>query len=282
MTSDAGAVAAMVDGIGHMKAAGLDLGDVRPLATGEPRELFGVLDAGLAGAFVSGIGRVDGQTLRDALVAGAETHGARRRSGAATLAVDGGRVVGVDVEGERVEADSVVAAGGAWTGELVLPLGVELPLYPLRGQIVHLDLPGAAGADTGGWPIVQTASGHYLLGFPGGRVVAGSTREEVGFDHRATAGAVHEILAAAFEYAPDLAGATLAEVRVGFRPASRDSLPVLGPVDGWPGLIVATGLGANGLTLGPVTGAITADLVFGRDPSIDLVPYRPDRPAPAA
>ncbi|MGH9119658.1 MAG: NAD(P)/FAD-dependent oxidoreductase, partial [Acidimicrobiales bacterium] len=280
VTSDPAAVDTMVDGIGHMKAAGLDLGEVRPLAPGEPRELFGVLDAGLAGAFVSGIGRVDGRTLRDALLAGAEAHGTRRRSGAASLATTGGRVVGVDVDGERLNADAVVAAAGAWTGELLEPLGIELPLYPLRGQLLHLDLP-TAGIDSAAWPIVQTASGHYLLGFPGGRVVVGSTREEVGFDFGSTAGAVHGILTAVFEYAPDLAEATLAEVRVGFRPASRDTLPLLGPVDGRAGLVVATGLGANGLTLGPVTGAIAADVALGRGTSIDLAPYRPDRPAPS-
>lgn len=282
VTSDLAAAEALVDGTRQMKASGLALGEIRSLAPGQPRDLFGVLDAGLAGVYVSAVGRVDGITLRGALVAGVEAHGGRRRRGAASLVTSSGGVVGVEVDGDRLAADAVVAAGGAWTSELCEPLGIELPLYPLRGQLLHLDLPG--GGDSADWPIVQTASGHYLLGFPGGRVVVGSTREDVGFDYRSTAGAVLEILTPILEFAPDLADATLAEVRVGFRPASRDSLPLLGPVDGWPRLVVATGLGANGLTLGPAAGAIAADLALDRADrwSLDLAPYRPDRPVPSA
>ena len=280
VSSERDAAESMVGGLERMKAGGLRLGDIRPLAPGDPRRLFGVLDPGMSGVYVSGIARVDGRRLRHALLAAAEAHGAERRSGSATLVTDDGRVVGVDLDGDRLAADVVIAAAGAWSGELVTPLGVDLPLYPLRGQLLHLDLPEPA-PDTSGWPIVQTASGHYLLGFPGGRVVAGATREETGFDLRTTAGAVHEILTAVLPVAPELARATIAEVRVGFRPASRDALPILGAVDGWPGIVVATGLGANGLTVGPVTGAIAADLALGRDPRLDLAPYRPDRLPPA-
>ena len=64
---------------------------------------------------------------------------------------------------------------------------------------------------------------------------------------------------------------------VGFRPVSTDGLPVLGRVTRLPNLVVATGLGANGLTFGPSAGAMAAELILGRDPDVDLSAFRPDR-----
>ncbi|HEX6446897.1 MAG TPA: FAD-binding oxidoreductase, partial [Streptosporangiales bacterium] len=81
----------------------------------------------------------------------------------------------------------------------------------------------------------------------------------------------------ALTVAPGLAGATVAEVRVGFRPVSTDGLPVLGRVERLPNLVVATGLGANGLSFGPPVGALAAELALGREPDVDLTAYRPDR-----
>jgi D-amino-acid dehydrogenase len=275
VTDDESTVRMMVEGIEQIRAAGAaGLGETRALRSGEARELFPVLRSDLGGVWAGGIGRANGRALRDAFFEAAARRGAKRRHGAVTLepGADGGARVAVD--GVLVEADAVVVAAGAWTADLCRPLGIGVPVYPLRGQVVHLDVPGLDADDP---PIVQTMTGYYLLGFSGGRVVAGSTREEVGFEYRATAGGVQEILGHAFAVAPDLARATLVEVRVGFRPASRDLLPLLGPVDGVPGLVIATGLGATGLTLGPVTGAIAADLALGRPPPLDLSPYRPDR-----
>ena len=78
---------------------------------------------------------------------------------------------------------------------------------------------------------------------------------------------------------PGLAGATVREVRVGLRPASVDDLPMLGALPGVPNVYVATGHGANGLLLGPVSGAAVADLVLGRSLTLDLdlTPFSPAR-----
>jgi D-amino-acid dehydrogenase len=64
---------------------------------------------------------------------------------------------------------------------------------------------------------------------------------------------------------------------VGFRPAGPDSLPLLGPVAGVDGLIVATGLGATGLTMGPYAGASAARAALGLPQPIDLAPFDPLR-----
>jgi D-amino-acid dehydrogenase len=240
------------------------VGDVEVLPTGEPARRFPALRHDLAGLFVSGVGRVDGRVMRDALLRAAERHGARRIAGEARLATALSRVTGVEVDGEVIGAHAVVVAAGAWTASLCEPLGIDVPVEPQRGQIAHLRLPGV---DTSDWPVIRTMHDHYLLAFPGGKIVVGATRESgTGFDFRQTAGGVHKILADALGVAPGLAEASLEEVRIGFRPLSAGNRPVIdAPMDG---LVIATGLGASGLTLAPLTGKIAADLALGRQSSL--------------
>jgi D-amino-acid dehydrogenase len=135
-----------------------------------------------------------------------------------------------------------------------------------------------AGQPTGDWPVVHGFHDHYIVTWGGGRVVAGATRETgSGFDPRVTASGVHAVLGEALRVAPGLAGARMLETRVGLRPLSADGLPVLGRVPGVAGAYVATGHGPSGLTLGPYSARVVADLVVGRVPDLDLAPFRPDR-----
>src|SRR5262249_30270780 len=83
---------------------------------------------------------------------------------------------------------AVLLAGGAWSAAIADQLGLLVPVYPQRGQILHLELPET---DTTRWPIVVGFHSHYLLTFPTSRVVAGATPEDTaGFHHRMTAGGV--------------------------------------------------------------------------------------------
>jgi D-amino-acid dehydrogenase len=245
-------------------------GEASLLDPAQTRALFPPLRPGLAAVHVSGGARVDGRQVRASLLDAARRRGAELRTGTAVLTLDG-----VRVDGEPLGADAVVVAGGAWSGALVAALGMQLPVAPQRGQITHLEV----AEDTARWPVVSPLdSGHYLLAFPRGRVVVGATRETgSGFDHRVTAAGQLEVLEQALTVAPGLHDATLLETRVGFRPATPDGLPVLGPLPGHPEIILATGFGPTGLTLAPLAGALVADLVVGEAPSIDLHPYRPDR-----
>ncbi len=141
------------------------------------------------------------------------------------------------------------------------PLDAPLPVHPLKGQIVHLVLPSA---DTRGWSIVQPVLGFYLVPWPDGRIVCGGTMEaDAGYDCRPTADGVHQLLRECLRSAPGLAQATLVEVRVGLRPASVDGRPVLGRLPGWSNAFVATGHGAEGLLLGPLSARLVARQVLG-------------------
>jgi len=246
-----------------------EIGEIRRLDPDQARELFPALAPGLGAVHLAGAGRVDGHQLRRALLTAAERRGAKFVEGEVAFRADG---TVVSASGP-LEADSVVVAAGAWSRELLAPLGIDLPVTPHRGQISHFDLPDT---DTSAWPVVLPRTSHYLLAFGGGRVVAGATREaEAGFDYRVTAAGQREVLDNALTVAPGLADATLAETRVGFRPGTPDGLPILGSFR--PGLAVSTGFGAGGLTNAPFAGKLVSSIALGEDPGFDLTPFAPDR-----
>lgn len=251
------------------------VGEVQRLEPVDARAYFPALATELGAVHISGGGRVDGRHLRAALLGASAKRGVRSISGNAELLVDKGKVTGARIGDEVVSADAVVVAAGAWTDELLAPVHLRLGIEPQRGQISHLELPGTP---TGAWPVVLPISSHYLLAFPGSRVVVGATREtESGFDYRVTAAGQREVLDNALAVAPGLADATLLETRIGFRPASPDGLPVLGSPDGHPELMIVTGYGPAGLTLAPYSGHVIAGQLLGSPVDDDLAAYHPDR-----
>lgn len=275
VSDDAAELDFIADYVRARAAEAPEAGEVRRLSTTEARALFPPLRAGLAGVLVSGGARVDGRRLTAALWRAAQGLGADLREGIAELAISDEHGFGVRVAGETLTADAVVVAAGAWAPALLRPVGIALPVAPMRGQIVHLRLPGS---DTAGWPVVLPQSAHYLLAFEDPRVVAGATRESgAGFDYRVTAAGQAEVLQEALHVAPGLAAATVIETRVGFRPVSADGLPSLGRVRGVDGLYVGNGLGAAGLTIGPLAGKLLAELVLDREIAMDLRPFDPLR-----
>jgi D-amino-acid dehydrogenase len=250
------------------------------ISADEARAMVPVLGTVVRALHHPGAARVDGRTMCAALARAAVTFGVEVRV-ASVDEVRGGAAAGVVVDGALVDADAVVIAGGAWTRRFGEQLGVHLPVGPQRGQIAHLMTPEH---DTARWPIVQQVYGHYMVPWDDRRVAVGATVEDAGFAPDVTAGGVHEIMREALHVMPGLAGATLREVRVGLRPASVDDLPIVGALPGSPNVYVATGHGANGLLLGPVSGAAVADLALGggapgRSLTLDLdfTPFSPAR-----
>ena len=237
------------------------MGTVSRLDNAELRRLFPPLAADLTGLHISGGARVDGRTLRDALLAGARHHGARSIAGTARLAHSApSAAVRVETDDGVVPGDAVVVAAGAWTNALLAPLGVRLPIEPQKGQITHLRL---AGVDTSHWPSVHPVASHYLVAFDDSRIVVGATRETgSGFDTTVTAGGQHRILADALDIAPGLAGAAVVETRVGLRPLTDNELPSIGAIPEVPGLFINAGFGAAGLTIGPYAGELLSELVL--------------------
>ena len=251
------------------------MGDIGRLSAHQAQTLFPPLRPGLHGIFVAGGARVDGRLLAASLLRAAVSHGARTVAGTATIQATAGRVAGVEIDGDRIPADRVIVTAGAWTDPLLRPLGLSVPVAPQRGQIMHFHL---EGTPTEGWPVILPPSSHYIVPFDGGRIVAGATREAgTGFDYRTTAAGQAEVLGEALSVAPGLASATVLETRVGFRPAATGVRPLFGWLSDVEGLAVGTGLGAAGLTIGPLAGRLLAELVTGRPGAMDLAPFDPMR-----
>jgi len=250
--------------------------ELREVSSAEARELFPPLGE-LRGAIYNSLAaRVDGRMFEQALRRVAAERGLELRRGSVErLLLANSAVTGVVANGEAFDARAVIICGGAWSQGFATQLGVDIPVEPQRGQIIHLAL---ADDSTGGWPMVSAFHDHYMVPWPGGRVAVGATRETgAGFAPHTTAAGVQEVLGEALRVAPGLAGAAIGEIRVGLRPLCRDSLPIIGAVPGVSGLFVATGHGASGLQLGPYSGMITADLALGGKAPKEAGAFNPDR-----
>jgi D-amino-acid dehydrogenase len=241
------------------------IGTPERLAGDDVRRRFPGVSTAVGGLWLPEVARIDGRVVRSRLAEMALKHGASFVDSTGELALSAGRVTGVRADGGLVECDHAVVATGAWTNDVLAAAGVELAIYPQRGQIVHLRLPGGSEL-----PVLNTLRGHYLLSFPGDRVVIGATREDgSGFDAHPTAGGIDLVIRQGLSVVPGLADAEWIEVRVGLRPASRDGEPFLGQAPGVEGLWVATGFGPQGLTLGPYSGQVLAASILDT-PTLDV------------
>jgi len=258
------------------RAGGMpNLGDVSDVDEATAKEMFPALGDIHGALHVPEAARVDGDFLRNALVAGARHYGAEIRYGPAALKLDHGRVTGVDLDQDSIEADGVVIATGAWTNPLLAPVGFSVAVEPQRGQILHIDM---GETDTSRWPILGGTGEQYMLTFGPNRVVSGATRETgSGFDVRLTVGGLHSVFNHAMRVAPGVAQGTVKEIRIGLRPLSADGLPYIGRIPGHDELVLATGHGPSGLQLGPYSGLIAAQLLLGEPVRSDLTPFAVDR-----
>lgn len=252
-------------------AAGVpNIGAVSSVSGREAKALFPALGQ-IAGALhMSGAARLNGRLLREALVQGARRRGAKVVEGHARLVCKGGYAKGIEVDGRMIPADAVIIAGGAWSNQFRESTGIDIPVKPQKGQILHIEMT----EDTSRWPILLGFNAYYILTFPKRRVVVGATREDdSGYDTRVTVAGVQALAEEALRVAPSLADGILHEVRVGLRPDTPDHLPILGPVPGIRGLYLATGHGANGLTAGAYSGITVANQVMGNPVEVDVQPY---------
>lgn len=248
-----------------------EIGEITRLSPMETKSLFPLLSEQYGSVHISGAARVNGRALRNSLINAAKKHGADFQIGDAKLIHGNNIVTGIKVKEKTLNADQVIITAGVWANELIQPLGVNFLVTSQKAQIVHLHLPAT---DTGKWPVVMPPNDQYILAFDDGRVVIGATHEnETGLDYRVTAGGLHEIFDKALSVAPGLANSTFFETRVGFRPFTPGFLPVIGALPNYEGLLIANGLGASGLTVGPYLGSELAKLALGNPTEIDISQY---------
>jgi glycine oxidase len=183
------------------------------------------------------------------------------------------KVAGVETDNGDYFAATVVLAAGAWTSLLDLPEKVAeaAKISPVRGQILSF-----GGGENLFRHVVYTPRG-YIVPRRDGRVLAGATVEDAGFDNRATGAGVFSLLETAFEISPQFRRLTIQTIRSGLRPKTADNLPILGEFPPDSGLYFAAGHYRNGILLAPLTAKIVAEKIVGETSSPFLEIFNPRR-----
>lgn len=182
---------------------------------------------------------------------------------------EGEKIAGVNTAQGEIRGDDVVLSAGAWSGELLSSLGLELPVEPVKGQMILYK----CASDF--LSCMVLAKGRYAIPRRDGHVLIGSTLEHEGFDKTPTQTALESLKASAVELLPALADAQPVAHWAGLRPGSPEGIPYIGRVSGFDGLWLNCGHYRNGLVLAPASCQLFADLLLGREPIIDPTPYAP-------
>lgn len=178
----------------------------------------------------------------------------------------------VDTDQGPIDAKDVVVALGPWAPDLLGPLGIRLPLAVKRGYHRHFRPRGNAGLTR---PVVDVDNGYCIAPMEQGiRLTTGA--EFADRDAAPTPAQFDRLMPAAEGLFP-LGDPVEAQPWLGSRPCFADSMPVIGRAPGQPGLWLAYGHAHWGLTLGPVTGRLVADMVTGAQPFCDPKPYGAER-----
>lgn len=207
-----------------------------------------------------------------ALARHAEAQGARIiKAQVDDVVREGGRVTGLRAGGETITCDVAVLATGAWSGPLAAKFGMTVPLESERGYHLELWQPSVMPRAP-----VMVASGKFVATPMDGRLRLAGIVEFGGLDappSRAPFALLEKNIRQAM---PGLTWKKTVEW-MGHRPSMADSLPVIGDVPGLEGAVAAFGHDHVGLTGGPKTGRIVAQLVSDKHPNLDLTPYSPAR-----
>ena len=198
----------------------------------------------------------------------------------------GGRLVQASVEGitregdgwhvttseGALEADQVVVALGPWSSDVLMQLGIRVPLFVKRGY--HMHYSSEQGATLNHW-VMDAERGFLLEPMRAGiRLTTGAELADLNAPPK------YKQLAAAERAARNLfplGKRRDAEPWKGARPCMSDMKPVIGPAPGKDGLWLAFGHGHQGFTLGPATGELLAQMMDGETPAIDMTPFAVDR-----
>ncbi len=230
--------------------------------------------------------QVNPYALTFAFLRAARAGGARLATGrpARSLRIEHGRVAGVHLAGECVATPLVINAAGARAAEVGRWAGLDVPITPRRGQILvtaavpplirHCLISARYVAAKFDPEIARSGMGFSVEQTDSGNLLIGSTREFVGFDRSTTAEGLRTIAARIAPVIPALKQVPVIRAFAGLRPYTPDGLPILGPVSGLEGFIMAAGHEGDGIALSAITGELVADAAAGRRPAFALDDFR--------
>ena len=232
------------------------------------------LEGPFSGAlFHAGDGQINASRFTGALAEAA------RRKGAVIF--EDSPVTGFEKQGEKIagavtpagifRAGQFVLAGGTWSPLLGKLLGFDLPVEPVRGQLVIFEVPRSVLP----YPVFKDS--RYVVPKADGFLLAGTTTERAGLDERTTPEGVNGIVEDCARLLPLLKSKPMRGATAGLRPQTPDELPLLGPAPHLKNLVIATGHYRNGILLAPITAKIISSVILDRPSPLPLPPFFPNR-----
>jgi D-amino-acid dehydrogenase len=182
------------------------------------------------------------------------------------LAAEGGRVSGVSTDAGLLSAERYVLALGSFSPLMLKPLGIRIPVYPVKGYSITVPISDPAGAPES---TIMDETHKVAVTRLGDRIRVGGTAELAGFSvalREARRATLNHVVTDLFPTGGDVSKASF---WCGLRPMTPDGTPIVGPTP-YDNLTLATGHGTLGWTMAAGTGRIVADLLSGRAPEIAL------------
>ena len=260
----------------------LDATDLRAVVPALRGDDFGAI------AFEPEGGYADGALATAAYARRASARGATITQGAECrqILVEKGRILGVETADEIIHAPVVINAAGPWAARLTAALGFETPAQPSRHQVAVFQQP-ADGALAGHPFLADFVNHFYTRGETGTLTLSGSLDPREAQDTVADPDHYNEVVSMDFnlemaertqERLPAMAAARVSKGWVGLYTVTPDWHPIIGPLPGVEGLILAYGFSGSGFKMGPVVGEMLADLALGeRRCPINPQPFRLER-----
>jgi D-amino-acid dehydrogenase len=214
---------------------------------------------------------VPGQYVKDLAAHVVAQGGKLIKADVSDVARENGAVTGVRAGGETIPCDAVVVAAGVWSGPLAKKLGISVPLEAERGYHIELWEPNFMPPAP-----VMVASGKFVVTPMEGRLRFAGVVEFGGTEAGPSRAPLELLKKNGIAAFPGLKWKEMTEW-VGFRPAPADSIPVIGEIPGLKGAYTGFGHHHIGLTGGPKTGRLLAQMIAGRQPNVDVSVYSPAR-----
>ncbi len=183
-----------------------------------------------------------------------------------SLQVGGGAITGVHTDAGLLKADKVVLALGSYSPLLLSPVGVRIPVYPVKGYSITVPITDAQYAPES---TIMDETHKVAVTRLGDRIRVGGTAELAGYSlnlREPRRGTLNHVVSDLFPQGGDVSKATF---WCGLRPMTPDGTPIIGPTP-VQNLLLATGHGTLGWTMACGTGRVIADLVSGKTPDIDV------------
>jgi D-amino-acid dehydrogenase len=182
------------------------------------------------------------------------------------LVREGNAIAGVVTSGGRIAADAYVLALGSYSPLVARPLGLRLPVYPVKGYSLTLPITDAAGAPES---TVMDETFKVAVTRLGDRIRVGGTAELAGYSLRLREARRHTLDHVVSDLFPRGGNPAEAKFWTGLRPMTPDGTPIVGPTP-YRNLFLNTGHGTLGWTMAAGSGRVLADLVSGRSPEVAL------------